>query len=169
MTTSLQVFPAYRHARLTEAHAALLFGGKKLVALHKLSDGSVCSDGVVTVKGDRGAVDVRVVFPFVAASCVYVTGADADACGFAGLSTTLARAPGCTVSGPVGSVILQNAVLTAERVTLPVPPAGRVDVQIDGERPRLLRGVHVDKGDVAAVYVVDLSGELRPGTPASLL
>lgn len=172
VTTSLTVFPAVRHARLTEAHAALLFGGRKLNPLHRLADGSVATDGVVALDGARGRLDlVRVVVPFVAASCVYVTGADADAAGFGALSTTLAKALGCTLSGPHGTVILTNGVLAAERVTLPARDGlpARVDVQIEGERPRLLRGWSVEVGPVAAVYVVDISGDLRPGTAATAL
>jgi propanediol utilization protein len=170
--TTLAVFPAARHARLTEAHAALLFGKKPLRALHRLSDGGVASDGVVVVEGPSGKLDpVRVLLPFLARSVVYVCIADADAAGFA-LSTSLDRAPGCTLSGPVGTVVLAAGVLSCERVTLPAttaPRPSRVDVQIEGERPRLVRGVAVDAGDVAAVYVVDHSGDLRPGTTATLL
>lgn len=173
LPSSLMVYPAVRHARLTVAHAAVLFGEMPLHALHRLSNGLDAANAVVAVEGPRGRLElVRALLPAVAQSIVYLTAADADAVGLVGLSTSLSSAPGCTLIGPHGTVVLASCVLACERVVLPASTAAaarslRADVQIDGERPRVLRGVPVEAGEPTALYVVDT--ELKAGTTAHLI
>lgn len=169
----LAVRPAARHARLTRDHATLLLG-REPRALHRLVDGTDASDAVVSVDGPNGnKVPVRVLLPFVERSVVYLCGSDADALGFSPLATNVERSPGLTIAGNVGSVLLQCGALSAERVVLREVSSvarlvGHVDVHLEGERPRLLRNLPVEQGAVDSVYVVDGSGDLRPGTVAHI-
>ena len=153
--------------RLTADHAQLLFG-RVPRPLHRLSDGTDAADAVLEVKGPGGRLTlVRLVLPAVSRSVVYLCATDADVIGLSGLSSSLETSPGCTLSGPAGTVLLASGVLCAERVVLPAASVARVDVHLEGERPRVLRNVAVFAGDVASVYIVDVSGDLRSGSASS--
>ncbi len=173
MTTSIAVFPATRHVRLQKAHAALLFGDKALVELHRLADGTVASDGVVDVDGPVGRVaGLRVLLPYVDKDAVYVDGVDVVAAGFSFSVPHSPGTPGCTVRGPVGVLVIGSGVWPAERVVLPQAEKLRLDVHLDGERLRHLRGVAVEikagiGDDDSAAYANDI-GDLRPGTRATV-
>ena len=170
-TKQLPVFPAVRHVRLSAAHARMLFGERPLRALHRLHSGLDAADALVSVstgEGPRSRLElVRVLLPFVKNSAVHLCFADVDNFGLAALGTAVDRSPGCTLAGPMGIVVLAEGLVAAERVVL-VSAGGRtrVDVQIEGERPRFLRALPVEEGSVACVVVADASGDLKPGLTA---
>lgn len=56
--TSLSVYPAVRHVRLTADHALLLFG-RAPRPLYRLSDGTDAADAVLEVKGPGGQLADR--------------------------------------------------------------------------------------------------------------
>jgi propanediol utilization protein len=172
----LPVFPAARHVRLSAAHARMLFGDKGPRALHHLHNGLDASDAVVSVSiGDtpRGKLElVRVLLPLVKHSLVHVCAYDVEGLGLPALGTTADRSPGCALSGPQGIVVLAEGVVAAERVVMPASSSlgrPRVDVQIEGERPRFLRNMPVEEGSPGCVVVADTSGDLRPGVMATVL
>ncbi len=170
----LPVFPAVRHVRLSSAHALMLFGNRPLRALYRLCNGLDAADVVVTVstgEGPRGSLElVRVLLPLVARSVVHLCAADVDRLGLPLLGTVIDRSPGCALSGPQGMVVLAEGVVAAERVVVPTSfSKTRVDVQLDGERPRFLRSLAVEEGSPACVVIADASGELRPGVLATIL
>ena len=181
--SALPVFPAVRHVRLSAAHAGMLFGARKpngdageapgLTALYRMQNGLDASDGVVNVGAGEGARKlelVRVLLPYVQRSVVHLCVADAEALGLSSLGTSIDRSPGCTLSGPHGVVVLAEGVVAAERVVVTAPLGkARVDVQLEGERPRFVRSLPVEEGSPACVVVADASGELRPGVLATLL
>jgi propanediol utilization protein len=157
---TIPLFPATRHARLSVAHAAALFGERTFEVVHRLASGDDASDCVVSVDIGAGRLeDVRVLLPFVDRSSVAVTSRDARALGLAApLLATPTGSPGCTLHGPEGVVVLGEAVVAAEHVELPAGPMGQMpmaDVVIDGERPRTFRRLPVVCGPVARAFVLD--------------
>ena len=176
----LPVFPAVRHARLSAAHAVMLLGERPPRPLHRLHNGLDAADVVIAVstgEGPRGRLEVvRVLLPLVKQSEVHLCNADAEALGLPALGTSVDRSPGCTLSGPAGVVVLAEGVVAAERVVTSSSSSitavrGRVDVQIEGERPRFVRAMPVEEAaaSLGCVVVADVSGELRPGVLATLL
>ncbi len=148
-----------RHARLSVAHARALFGDTPLRVVHTLACGDDVSDVVLGVDGPGGRLDdVRVLLPFVPQSYVAVPPRDARRLGVTGaLPATPEGAPGCTLHGPAGVVVLAAGVVVAEHVVLLADEgaAAMVDVVVDGERSRLLRRVPVARGGNPRLFVGD--------------
>ncbi len=161
---SFPVFPAVRHVRLSEAHVRALFGPAAVRVVHSLGWGDGASDAFVDVEGPSGRMrGVRVVLPYVVQSRVALLQRDAARLGLFGpLPTTTTAAPGCTLHGPVGVVVLAGGVVAAEHVMLPpgvVDNSVVVDVVVDGDRPRTLRRVPVLRGPYPRLFISD---ELSP-------
>ena len=167
----IPVFPALRHVRLSTTHLGVLFGMAPLQALLVLSSGAVASDGLIGVAGRSGELRaVRVLLPTVARTEVHLSSADAAAIGLQSPGVALDRAPGCTLHGPAGVVVLAGAVVNAERLVLPGPVVvDRADLHAEFDRPRLYRRVGVVSGERAQAFLFDDSGELRHGTVATII
>ncbi|MBM4281913.1 MAG: hypothetical protein FJ137_14535 [Deltaproteobacteria bacterium] len=157
--STFPVFPAVRHARLSPSHAQALLGHAPPQIIHTMWCGDDVSDAVISVDGPGGRLDdVRVVLPFVPQSYVAVPLRDARRLGVTGaLPATTAGAPGCTLRGPAGVVVLAAGVVAADHVVLPPGDDATVmvDVFVDGDRPRLLRRVPVARGASARLFVSD--------------
>jgi propanediol utilization protein len=165
----IPVHPAVRHVRLSTSHFAVLFGAQRLQRLLSLSSGTVASDGLVGVAGPAGELlKVRVLLPTVMRTEVHLLTRDALEIGLAAPGVDVDQAQGCTLHGPAGVVVLAAAVVNAERVVLPLPPADRVDLLAQYERPRLYRRVAVVRGERAMAFLDDDSGELRSTSTARL-
>lgn len=141
-------------------HARALFGGRTFDVVHTLACGDDASDRWVDVGiGDARLERVRVLLPFVAQSFVAITSREARALGLTpALPTTPNGAPGCTLHGPEGVVVLADGVVAAERLELPsgaANPGSTADVAVDGERPRTFRRLPVVRGDASRAFVVD--------------
>jgi propanediol utilization protein len=167
---SVPLYPAVRHARLTAEHVRALFGDARIAVVHTLAGGGDVTDRVVGVEGPAGRIDdVRVVLPVVARSTVALGPRDARRLGLpAQLPVSVDLAPGCTLHGPRGVVVLAAGAVAAERVVLPSPPPGQraIDLSIGGDRPRTLRAVLVVPGEFGCAYVLD--DELVLGARARL-
>jgi propanediol utilization protein len=165
----IPVHPAVRHVRLSTSHFAVLFGAQRLQRLLALSWGAVASDGLVGVAGPEGELlNVRVVLPTVMRTEVHLLARDAAVIGLGAPGVDVDQAPGCTLHGPAGVVVLAAAVVSAERVVLPVPPSDRVDLVAQYDRPRPYRRVAVVRGERAMAFLDDDSGELRATSTALL-
>jgi propanediol utilization protein len=128
--------------------------------VHSLACGDDVTDVAVNVDGPGGRVDdVRVLLPFVAESLVLLPAHDASRFGWSRpLPATTNAAPGCSLHGPAGVVVLAAAVVAAERVVLPPGVADDVDVvdiRVDGDRTRTFRRVPVVRGAHAALFIGD--------------
>ena len=171
LPASLPLFPAVRHVRLSGEHLRALFGDDAPAAVHTLVCGHDVSDRAITVEcGDVRIDDVRVLLPAVPRTYVALTARDARRARLVGaLGVRVDDAPGCTLHGPHGVVVLAAGVVSAERVVLPpAAQAGRrsVDLTVLGDRPRTVRALPVVAGEVAAAFVGDDGGEFVPGVRA---
>ena len=161
MTTSaIPFFPAVRHVRLSAAHARALFGSRPVDAVYTLACGDDVSDVAVDVDvGGRRLARVRVFLPFVVDSFVALTARDLRDLGWPNaLPATTNGAPGGTLHGPGGVVVLVNGVVAAERVELPPAIAltsSTADIVIEGERPRTFRRLAVARAQSTRAFVAD--------------
>jgi propanediol utilization protein len=163
------VFPVVCHVRLSAAHARTLFGDVTLQRVHTLASGDVVSDRVVVVDGPAGRLEhVRVMLPFTERTTVLLLSRDARRLGLPmPLPGQLDGAPGCTLSGPAGLVVLGEGIVASERVVLAGAVDGdRVDLFLDGERPRVVRQVAVVPGETPRAYIGDDAHDLRLGVMA---
>ncbi len=165
--STIPLFPALRHARLSAAHARALFGDRTFDIVHTLGCGDDVSDRFVDVEVGIGRLErVRVLLPFVARTFVALASREARALGLAGpLPMTPSGGPACTLHGPEGVVVVVDGVVAAERIELPGANAGEpalADVVVDGERPRTFRRLPVVPGDMLRAFVVDDVDALAP-------
>lgn len=169
MLLPIPVHPAARHVRLSTSHFTVLFGAQRLQRLLPLSSGTVASDGLVGVAGPAGELlNVRVLLPTVMRTEVHLLARDALDIGLTAPGVDVDLAQGCTLHGPAGVVVLAAAIVSAERVVLPLAPSDRVDLVAQYDRPRLYRRVAVVRGERAMAFLDDDAGELRANSTARL-
>ncbi len=154
---SIPVFVTARRAVLSETHQKALFGEAPLTPVLPLSQpGEVACAEVVTVRGPGGTLEaVRVVRRPGAQTRVELGRSDFGALGLdVPSSRAVDGSPGCTLSGPHGTVVLGEGLVGPHRHII-VDPRARArlglegattcQVRLRGDRVRVLDHVPVEE------------------------
>ena len=121
MAKNFLVETSARHVHLTKEDVETLFGaGHELTNKKDLSQpGQFACEEKVTVVGPKGTLKASILGPTRPASQVELSLTDARTIGLAGVpvreSGDVAGAPGCTLEGPCGSVVVNEGVIVAKR------------------------------------------------------
>lgn len=177
-----------RHLHISREHLDILFGkGFELDQKKMLSQpGQFASSCKVTVTGPRGSIGLSILGPCRPETQIELSFTDARTVGLScpvRESGVLAGSPGCTISGPEGSVELDSGCIIAKRHIHLIPEDAAkfgvsdkeiVQVKVAGERalifdevicrvsPSYATYMHVDYDEInaASLFGKDPLGEI---------
>ncbi len=178
MRNEVPVGLSNRHCHLTEEQIKILFGND--ACLTKIKDlsqpGQFACQETVDVTGPKGTIKgIRVLGPARSAGQVELLASDTYKLGVPIVikdSGDHEGTPGCTVTGPCGSITLEKGVIVAARhihmsckeaEEFGVKDGDRVSVAVEGERGLIFNHVLIRAGEK---YLLDFHVDTEEGNAA---
>ena len=145
-----------RHIHLTEDTYIKLFGDNNISIRNKLNQkGEFASNSVLTIKNEDKEIDnVRVVGPFREYNQIEIARSDAEVLGVnppVRNSGDLEESSSITVIGPLGEVVLENALIIAQR-HLHISPEEAKVLGLENNQ-KISFPIYNEKGESLEVYV----------------